>query len=208
MIATLIRRVVPARFRPIGYLTTLTQARTGSRVRQGPFASMRYVDNSIGSAYIPKLLGLYERELQHCIEAISLLAPELIINIGAGEGYYAVGLAICNSNSQIIAYELEPAGRCATAEMAELNNVAARVEIRGKCEPTNLIEDLAVSSRAVVVCDVEGYEAKLLDPQAIPALREATILVELHEFVIPGISAELRRRFAETHRIDHIWQEP
>src|SRR4051795_11776336 len=121
MIATLIRRVVPARYRPIGYLTALTQARTGCRVHQGPFASMRYVDNSIGSAYIPKLLGLYERELQHCIEAISCLNPELIINIGAGEGYYAVGLAICNPSSRIIAYELEPAGRCAMAQMADVN---------------------------------------------------------------------------------------
>jgi hypothetical protein len=60
----------------------------------------------------------------------------------------------------------------------------------------------------VVICDVEGYEEKLLDPQRVPALARAVLLVELHDFIIPGITDELKKRFGATHKIKHIWQQP
>lgn len=208
MIASIIRRVVPARFRPIGYLTHLVQERTGCQVRQGPFAAMRYVDDSVGSAYLPKLLGVYERELAGCVDAISQQQPKLIVDVGAGEGYYAVGLALRNPLARVIAFETEPAGQRATAQMARLNSVHERVEVRGKCELADLAQALGAESRPVVVCDVEGAEAELLVPESIPALRRATILVELHEFIVPGITAELNQRFAASHRIEHLWQTP
>lgn len=208
MIGPIIRRVVPQRFRPIGYLTHLVRARTGCRVRQGPFAAMRYVHDSVGSAYIPKLLGLYERELSRCVDIISQQEPELIVDIGAGEGYYAVGLALRNPLARVIAFEIEPAGQQAIAQMAKLNAVDERVEVRGMCQPADLAAALAAVSQPVVICDVEGYEAQLLDPEAVPALRRATLLVELHEFVVPGITTELKRRFAGSHRIEHLWQGP
>lgn len=208
MIARFIRRVVPARFRPIGYLTHLVRERTGCQVRQGPFANMRYVHDSIGSAYLPKLLGLYEQELALCVEAISQRRPELIVDIGAGEGYYAVGLALRNPSARVIAFEMEPAGQRAVAEMARLNRVDDRLEIHGKCEAADLAAALAAVPNPVVVCDVEGYEDQLLDSLAVPALRRATVLVEVHEFVIPGITIQLKNRFAESHRIVHLWQTP
>jgi hypothetical protein len=42
----------------------------------------------------------------------------------------------------------------------------------------------------------------------VPSLRGATILVELHDFIRPGITDLLKQRFEPTHRIEHIWQEP
>src|SRR5579859_5362525 len=89
-VATLLRRVLPEGIRPIGYLTHLVRKRTRARVRSGPFAGMRYVDASIGSAYLPKLLGIYERELHPVIEEACASRPGLIVDLGAAEGYYAV----------------------------------------------------------------------------------------------------------------------
>jgi len=63
---------------------------TGLRTVAGPFAGLEYVDEAAGSEYGPKLLGTYELELHHIIERIIDLAYPTIINIGAGEGYYAV----------------------------------------------------------------------------------------------------------------------
>src|SRR5690349_13620102 len=143
MISALIRRIVPERFRPIGYLTHLAQTRTGCQVRQGPFAKMRYVKDSIGSAYIPKLLGIYERELEPCVDRIAQLQPSVIVDIGAGEGYYAVGLALRNPQAHVIAFEMESAGQRAVAEMAKLNQVEQRVEIRGECLVGDLQSALA-----------------------------------------------------------------
>ena len=43
----------------------------------------------------------------------------------------------------------------------------------------------------MVVCDVEGYEEYLLDPAIVPSLSNATILVEMHDFVRPGVTTPL-----------------
>jgi Met-10+ like-protein len=208
MPAAVIRRIVPARFRPIGYLTRLVQRRTERRVLRGPFAGMKYIDESIGSAYIPKLLGLYEMELSHCVAAINQLNPDQIIDIGAGEGYYAVGLACLNPAVRMLAFEMQPTGRRAIADLARLNQVEKQIDVRGECRVADLQAALSTIGRSVVVCDVEGAELELIDQTAVPALRNATILLELHEFVVPGITVEIKKRFSETHDIEHIWQQP
>jgi hypothetical protein len=208
MIADLIRSVVPARFRPIRYLENLASARTNGCIPRGPFTGMRYITGSVGSALIPKLLGIYERELNEYVERACSLNFPLIVDIGAAEGYYAIGLARRNSNARIVAFEMETKGQIALKEMAERNNVAERVEIRGKCELEDLQATLADVDHAFVVCDTEGYEDVLLKPDAVPALKRATILVELHDFIIPGITEELKKRFGQSHRIEHVWQQP
>jgi predicted O-methyltransferase YrrM len=208
MIATLLRRVIPERFRPIGYLTRLVRERTGCSVQKGPFEGMRYIGTSVGSAYLPKLLGIYERELSQCVETISSSNPKLIVDIGAAEGYYAIGFARRNPQARVIGFEMEERGQEALREMAKLNDVATRVEIRGKCEPDDLVSALASEPDPVVVCDVEGYEVKLLDLNAVPDLARTRVLVELHDFLVPGVTETLKSRFTETHRIAHIWQEP
>jgi hypothetical protein len=157
MIAPLLRKIVPERFRPIGYLTRLTQERTGCQVRSGFFVGMRYGSNSVGSAYLPKLLGIYERELAAQVESICAGEPGLIVDVGAAEGYYAIGLARRNPQTRVVAFEMEPRGQSALREMAGLNGVANRVEVKGKCEAEDLAAALGDTQGAVVVCDVEGY---------------------------------------------------
>lgn len=217
MMARVLRRMIPERFRPIGYLTRLVRQRTGSTVRQGPFAGMRYTDRAIGSAYLPKLLGTYERELARLIEAGCALRPSLIVNLGAGEGYYAVGLALRNPQARVLAFEKDPAGRSALAEMAQRNGVEQQVHIQGECDPATLQATLAthlgrlppgVNRLAFVLCDVEGDEAVLIDPNSVPSLRRALILLETHEFVRAGVTRKLQEQFASTHQIECVWQRP
>lgn len=204
---------MPERYRPIGYLTRLVRQRTADRVSRGPFASMRYHGGAIGSAYLPKLLGSYERELAPAIENECSGRPMLIVDIGAAEGYYAVGLARRNPRARIVAFEQDPHGRVALEQMSRLNAVHERVEILGRCGPAELQRALqtgAQGSDAVpfVLCDAEGDEQRLLDPVAVPGLKRARVLVETHEFICPGISELLRARFAPTHAVEQIWQQP
>jgi len=206
--AKLLRTLIPEGLRPIGYLTRLVRLRTGCAVASGPFAGTRYVDHSVGSAYIPKLLGIYERELTTCVEEIIARQPRVVIDIGAAEGYYAVGLARRLPETRVVAFEMEQLGREALLDMATRNGVIDRIEIRGKCEPADLKNALGEEITPVVVCDVEGYESILLDPETVPALQHAAILVELHDFLVPGITKTLLKCFASTHQIRHIWQEP
>ena len=106
---------------------------------------MRYIDSSVGSAYIPKLIGTYERELSPIVEEVCACNSTTIIDIGAAEGYYAIGFARRLPNAKIIAYELQPEGREKIAEMALLNDVSDQVDIRGQCneaEFVNLLENI------------------------------------------------------------------
>jgi hypothetical protein len=208
VIARLLHALFPARFAPANYLTRLVRIRTGMKVQAGPFAGMRYVDGSVGSAYLPKLLGIYERELNECIEQACALDFPLIINIGAGEGYYAVGMALRNPRAQLLAFEAEEAGQCAGKTLAQLNGVASRVEIRGVCGLQDLSSALSTGERCLIICDAEGHEEVLLNVDVVPALARAHLLVEMHEFVQRGITNEIVARFTSTHRVRHIWQEP
>jgi predicted O-methyltransferase YrrM len=169
---------------------------------------MRYGLSSVGSAYIPKLLGIYERELAPIIEGACSRSPQLIVDIGAAEGYYAVGMALRSPTSRIVAFEMEAAGRACLKKMAEANNVQTRIDLRGKCEAPDLEALLKDDASPLVICDVEGYEDRLLDPVLSPSLRRAGILVELHDFIIPGVSDLLQARFESTHTIQLIRQQP
>ena len=220
--ASVARKLIPARFRPTGYLENLVRARTDGRIWSGPFTGMRWTlerrarsqpgttqSSPLYNAriHIPKLLGIYERELSPYIEQACALNFSLIVDIGAAEGYYAVGMAFRNPRAHVIAFEMQAKERSALAEAARLNAVTDRVEIRGKCEPEDLERVLADIPRPFVICDAEGHEAVLINPAAVPSLRRASILMELHEFIEWGISEKIRERFLTTHKITHIWQQ-
>lgn len=182
---------------------------------------MHYVNRAVGSALIPKLLGIYERELSAKIEEACWSDFPLIVDIGAAEGYYAVGLARRNPKSRVIAFEMEKTGRDAIEELAAMNairfstvaasssveNPPSPLEIHGKCDFQSLEQTLGETDRSFVICDVEGYESALLMPDRIPALTRATLLVETHEFVTRGITKVISERFAPTHEVECIWQE-
>jgi hypothetical protein len=206
MLGSLIRKVTPERWRPIGYLTHQSFHGSRGQVRSGPFKGMKYIRRSCGSCYIPKILGIYERELYPLIEEAVTAKYDLIIDIGAAEGYYAVGMAMRCPDARVIGYELEPRGQAMLKEMTQLNGQEHHVEIRAKCEPQMLQLDLASAQRPLVICDCEGYEEVLLDPEKLPDLKKAAVLVELHDFIVAGVTQKLMQRFGETHTIREIIQ--
>ncbi len=180
---------------------------SGLVVGAGPFKGLHYVHDTVCGGYIPKLLGTYERELHETIYAASQMSFERIVNIGAADGYYAVGLARLMPDVQVIVFELEEKGRKLVQMMAEHNGVSERLEIYGACDPSGLAKILAVPGKTLVICDVEGYEDILMDPVACPELKKAHVLVELHDCKNAGVSDRLRDRFVATHEITRIWQQ-
>ena len=206
MSAALFRKLIPEQCRPIGYLTHLTRNRTASTVQQGPFQGMRLVTKSAGSAYIPKLLGIYERELRDAVESLIAWKPDQVVDLGAAEGYYAVGMARRLPQAKIHAFEMMPDAQALLARNAKANDVRDQIEIHGEATAANLQPLLSHFGRTCVICDVEGAERQLLDPGVIPALKKTPVLVELHDFIDPEITALLKQRFQETHHIKHIWQ--
>lgn len=182
---------------------------TGATVVAGPFAGLRYPPTVAERHGAPKLVGSYERELHPLLERWLDRPFRRVVDVGTAEGYYAVGLARRLPEAEVVGFELDPEERAQCLAMARLNGVADRVTVHGRCTPARL--RAVVTPGALVVCDCEGYEAVLLDPDRVPALETCTILVELHERQAPGVTEALLRRFAATHaatRVDAEARDP
>jgi hypothetical protein len=176
--------------------------RSGDRVLSGPFRGMAYPLRASEGARAPRLIGSYEASLVPVIEKIVTDGYERVIDIGSAEGYYAVGLALRMPGAQVVARDSDAQARAACAELARLNGVAGRVEIGGAVMPAEF--DALIAGRTLILCDIEGEEAALLDPEAAPALCAADLLVEVHEGMRPGCLELLERRFAPTHAVQRI----
>lgn len=175
----------------------------GLTVSHGPFTGMAYIRRiSSGSQFIPKLLGSYECEIHQAIMDIISRKPKAIIDVGCAEGYYAVGFARSLPDTKIYAYDIDVKARQLCSELAQLNGVAERIIIRGECHRNDL-RTLPLEG-SVILSDCEGYELELLDPQEVPLLAKATLLVELHDFVKPGLAETVLSRFQESHAISLI----
>lgn len=190
-----------ARYRSVLIANTLVR-RGGRRVRSGPFAGMEMPERSAEGCYVPKLLGCYEEEIHPVIERIASRGYGQVVNIGCAEGYYAVGLARLLPGSRIWAFDIEEHARTACRDMAERNGVADRVTIEGEFRHADF--DRYRAGDTVVICDIEGGELSLLDPETAPAVRGFDILVELHNAFEAPFNREFVSRFEPTHEIAYI----
>jgi hypothetical protein len=172
-----------------------------TRVWCGPLAGMRYVETAHGSSLLPKVAGTYELEIQpETVDRIRA-ARRRIVDLGAAEGYYAVGSLVLNPAIRSVAYESTAAARAVCLEMAQRNQVADRLQIKGHCSVADLRQELAANDVDLLIVDIEGGELEVLDPVQIPALADVPIIVELHDVFIPGLKEQLRQRFEPTHSI-------
>jgi hypothetical protein len=173
----------------------------GYAVQDGPFRGLLYpAVFAAGSLWAPKLLGAYESELHPLLERLCARPYDWIVVVGAGEGYYAVGLLRCLHLATCLAFETDPAGQDFCRRLAAANGVGERLTVRGHCDAEGLAEALA-GRRGLIVCDCEGMELELLRPARLPDLQTYDILVELHERrrTGPTVMEVIQQRFEATH---------
>lgn len=176
-------------------------------VASGPFKGLRYGEiKSIGSTLAPKFLGTYEAELHGVIEDICSKKYSTIINIGCAEGYYAIGLALRNAMAKIYAYDIDSESRRLCRSMAEINNVSDRVSINEHFIMATLL-DFNRSGDGLILSDCEGAEASIFykNEDSWRLLTENyDLLIEIHEFIKPGVSNYLKKLFTQTYKIKVI----
>ena len=175
------------------------------KVHHGPFKGMLYPPSkSAWGELYPRYLGSYERELHQVIEGIMSEDYSEIVDIGCAEGYYAVGLAMNLPQADIYAYDANEEAASMTRTMAELNSIEPeRFHIGGYCSTETLIS-LPYRRRALIICDCEGCEKSLFQPDTPAKLAMHDLLIETHDVIDIEISAYLESIFEETHNIDRI----
>lgn len=176
--------------------------RSGTAVQSGPFRGMDYAVRAVEGSRSARLLGAYEASLHPVIETIIARNPDLVIDIGSAEGYYAVGLALRLPQARILARDASDRAQRSCADLARANGVEDRVEVGGLFTHADFA--ICKHGRAVVICDIEGAEDALLDPAAAPGLADADILVEVHEPRAGGLADRIAARFQGSHRITRL----
>lgn len=177
-----------------------------NQVLAGPFSGLQFpAQDRFVDARFEKVFGLYEHELFDTLSrwARNPEAFKTIVNVGAADGFYAVGLSRLFPSAVVHAYEMNSRKVLVLSEMAELNHVASRILVSGECSSEEL-KTLSHKGPVLVVMDVDGAEQKLLDPDIVPWLKEAFILVETHDCFVPAVAAQLKKRFAPTHDLQEL----
>jgi hypothetical protein len=183
-------------------------SQTNNVVASGPFAGMKYIPSWGHTHFTQKLLGTYEKELAGIVEEICERRYQLVIDVGAAEGYYACGLMRRMPDARMKAFELQEQLHPALRRIAAENALERRLELFGACTQEALRRELDDSERCLVVCDVDGVEIELLDPAVVPQLLKADLLVEVHDGIRPNVSGILTDRFRSTHVVEFIAQVP
>jgi hypothetical protein len=169
-------------------------------VQAGPFKGMQYVDKAIGSSYLHKLIGSYEAILHPYIKSIQGRGYDTILDVGSAEGYYLVGLGQLFPQADLIGFEIEQEGRDLSKEMYEKNHLSNKLLLKGEAT-VDAIAPL-ITRKTLLICDCEGGEMDILDPVARPELLAIeSAIIELHDFIRPGIKEALTARFEATHTI-------
>jgi hypothetical protein len=170
-------------------------------VQSGPFAGMKYPPGSKFwiSCRFEKVIGCYEWELHSSLECLlQEKSYTSVINAGAAEGSYAVGLGLRSPQARVYAFEASAERRADIQELAQLNGIAGRLAVLEWCDPAAL-RKIDPGKTPLVVCDVDGYEEVLMDPEQVPWLRHADIVLEVHEFLGRALSEKERAAFERKH---------
>jgi hypothetical protein len=179
---------------------------TQSNVQSGPFAGMVLpTETSWGGGDIgAKILGFYEAELHAHIERAIERQPDVVVNVGCAEGYYAIGLARRLPNARVHAFDISPEAQTVCGAAAAQNGVAERVTVGGRCDPANLVELARTGKRVLILMDCEGGETQLLGQETVRQLANCDLLIECHDFIDRTITPTLAGLLSGAHEVEVI----
>lgn len=180
---------------------------TQGRVQTGPFQGMAIVPQYMwgDGDTAAKLMGVYEDELHASIESAIAVDPDIVINVGTAEGYYAIG-AKMRTQAETIAVDLERRALDICMANASANNTNLEKYLLSitASDMQKMIQD---RERPWLILDCEGYEEELLDKEQCPDLSRSWILAETHDVFRAGLTERICQRFSDSHNITVIFQQ-
>ena len=179
-----------------------------NKIMDGPFKGMKYYSflhskYGMGNTH-QRLFGTYEKELHQYIDLINQNKPELIINVGGGDGYYGVGLKLNNQNAKIIIFEKDRLKQKLISQLLIKNGIGNSREVYGECTTSKLRKNLLPRSTNFVIMDVEGAEKDILSDEIVLVSDSTYFLIEIHDHIEKGIGSKIINRFNNTHNISNI----
>lgn len=134
-----------------------------------------------------KIIGTYELEVQEkLLSIISQFKLENFIDIGAAEGYHAVGIGKKSNIKQIILYEVDPKGREILRENIKKNNLKQEIliEKQANIDTFKYLNSKIDLARSIFLIDIEGYEVELFEENIYKLLKNSYLIIENHQFLL------------------------
>lgn len=155
-----------------------------NKVAYGPFKGMQFGEKIYWGKrdLLTKYLGQYEPQI---IEKLIKYSKDYnhFIDIGAADGYFAIGLLHSNLYSSSTCFEISKYGRSVILKNAELNNVQKSINLYGKAELDMMSKVLREQGPSVILCDIEGGEYQLFNKAFLEIVKGCVVIIELHMFV-------------------------
>lgn len=159
-------------------------------VRYGPFKGVQLSDNSWWGAADrgSMLLGIYEKEVLEALVELSS-GRSTFIDVGAADGYYAVGAIRSGYFDNAYCFEISEDGRGAIRANARRNRIEDRIHIYGKAEEgflDVLLEDFDIDlGSTVLLMDIEGAEFEILKDFEFEKIQHCALIIEVHDWEAP-----------------------
>jgi hypothetical protein len=172
----------------------------GRRVIDGLFSGVALSDleGFENTDFSAKILGYYEAEVQTILGLCRDVPYSKIINVGAAEGFYAVGLAAIFPQAKVVAFEMDPGTIPFLTDAIRANQFESRIRIEGECGIESLNRECA-GEFPLIVMDCEGGEETLI-PGLLPEnAKAAHFLIEIHDRDGTDVYEDLARCLAPTH---------
>ena len=154
-------------------------------VQRGLFKGLQLAPNpwwgglDLGS----QCLGYYEQEITELISSLPDQATKTFIDIGAADGYYAVGMLLSKKSKKCICFEASSVGQAAIRETWMLNGAPGDLEILSVAnQPSILSLPELNSENTLILIDIEGGEFNLLTDDVINRLADSVLILEIHDW--------------------------
>jgi len=179
----------------------------------GPYKGMFFSENNhwgIGDLG-PKIIGLYEFEVQNkLIDLVSNFKIENFVNIGAAEGYHAIGIAKKTRIQNFVLYEIDKKGQEILKENILKNELKKNIKIENKANLNSIYElnKKLDFSKTLFLIDIEGYELELFNDEILGLLKNSFLIIENHRFLLSKTKQikyqELVNKFDDSFNVELV----
>jgi predicted O-methyltransferase YrrM len=203
---------------PFGYQAAknkvwqILEEKYGLIIAYGPFKGMKLSDDIWWSKNdrITQMLGIYEEHILERLKVFSTQGATRFVDIGAADGYFAIGMAYSKIYSKVVAFEIESFGQNKIRENATINHCSNVVSVFGEADYSSLKNLLSADMKTAILVDIEGAEYQLLDEEMLSILSSCYLICELHPLQVDDgyqLQRKLIERAAKKFNVELIKRE-
>ena len=151
-----------------------------------------------------KIYGFYENKIQQKIKDIN---NPILIDIGAADGFFAIGSLKSKICEFCYAFEETKKSRENLSKTAKINNVQNKLSIIGKVTKDNfftLLPSKINFSEVTILCDIEGGEFDLFSDEILATIRCSNIIIEIHKNHNKNLEIDLLERVKKYFNVSII----